>query len=246
MKASSPRSEIAPGVYRLGSRWANFYLVVEDGTGLLVDSGYPGYLSQLEATAQAMIGRLSGMGAVLVTHHHVDHAGTAEAVRSQVGAAVVVGVEDAPIVRGEHPSHPPSGFWRQAWRPSMIGYLLHSARAGGARYRPVATVTTVDSDGVLDLPGRPRVVPTPGHTAGHYSVLLEDRGVFFSGDAMVNFDYASGEHGLNLHRFNEDREGAMSALDRLIDLEAEMVLFGHGDPWTDGLGRAIDIVRERG
>jgi glyoxylase-like metal-dependent hydrolase (beta-lactamase superfamily II) len=128
----------------------------------------------------------------------------------------------------------------------MIGYLLHSARVGGARYRDVKSVTTLDGERSFDLPGRPRVIPTPGHTAGHCSVLLEERGVLFSGDAMVNFDYATGERGVKLHRFNEDRDGAMASLERLEGFEPEVVLFGHGDPWTQGLDRAIGIIRERG
>jgi glyoxylase-like metal-dependent hydrolase (beta-lactamase superfamily II) len=127
----------------------------------------------------------------------------------------------------------------------MIAYLLHSARAGGARFRPVAAVEILEEGGPLDLPGRPRIIPTPGHTAGHCAVWLEDRAVLLSGDAMVNFDYATGKRGLKLHRFNEDRERAKLSLDELDGLEAEVVLFGHGDPWRGGLGPALDIVRER-
>ena len=246
MRSAAARLEVARGVYRLGSRWANFHLVVEGGEGLLVDSGYPAYLGQLQEAAEDLGVGLGGIRAVIVTHHHVDHAGTAEAVRLQAGAAVFVGVEDAPIVQGEHPSRPPHGFWYQAWRPSMVGYLLHSARAGGARYRPVATVMMLDEDGPLDVPGRPRVIRTPGHTAGHCSVLLEGHGVLFSGDAMINFDYASGERGLSLHRFNENREQAIASLGRLDGLEAEVVVFGHGDPWRGSVARALEIVRAKG
>jgi glyoxylase-like metal-dependent hydrolase (beta-lactamase superfamily II) len=237
-------SEVVEGVYRLGTRWANFYLVVEGDEGILVDAGYPRYFTQLQETSQAIGVGLERIHAVIVTHHHVDHTGTAEAVRSRGGADVFVGAEDAPIVRGERPSHPPHGFWHEAWRPSMFAYLLHSARTGGARYRPVAALNTLDDDGPLDLPGRPRIIRTPGHTAGHSSVFLPERGVLFAGDAMVNFDYASGERGLKLHRFNEDRERAMTALGRLDGLAAEVVLFGHGDPWHDGLGRALEVARE--
>jgi glyoxylase-like metal-dependent hydrolase (beta-lactamase superfamily II) len=246
VRHSTQPPEVAPGVYRLGSRWVNFYLVVEGEDGLLMDSGYPGYFQQLQATVPTLGVGLGGIRAVIVTHHHVDHAGTAEAVRSRAGATVFVHADDAPRVRGERPSHPPHGFWREAWRPSMIGYLLHSARAGGARYRPVAAITTPDEDEEHDFPGRPRIIPTPGHTAGHCSVWLEERGVLFSGDAMVNFDYATGERGLRLHRFNEDREEAMASLGRLHGLDVETVLFGHGDPWSGSLARALETARGRG
>lgn len=127
----------------------------------------------------------------------------------------------------------------------MIGYLLHSALAGGAGYRPVAEFSALSADHSFDLPGRPRLVHTPGHTAGHYSLVLEERSVLFSGDAMVNFDYPSGARGLRLHRFNEDRERALSSLSQLESFDVQTVLFGHGHPHTDGSRSAVEIVRQR-
>lgn len=151
---------------------------------------------------------------------------------------------DAAAVGGEVRSRVPPGFYRQSWRPSMARYLAHTVMAGGARYRPVKTVEAWSKDRMLDLPGRPRLVQTPGHTAGHCSVVLEDRGVLIAGDAMVNFDYAGGRAGLNLHRFNEDRRQALQSLERLAPFDAETLLFGHGDPWTRGSRTALEVVRD--
>ena len=180
---------------------------------------------------------------VIVTHHHVDHAGTAETVRSRCGANVLVHADDAPMVGGERRSHVPPGVYRHSWRPSMARYLAHTVAAGGARYRPARPLDLVSDGAVLDLPGRPVVIHTPGHTRGHCSVFLEEHGVLFTGDAMVNFDYATGERGLKQHRFNDDRERAFASLARLDALDAGVLLFGHGDPWTQGLDRALEIVR---
>jgi glyoxylase-like metal-dependent hydrolase (beta-lactamase superfamily II) len=116
-------------------------------------------------------------------------------------------------------------------------------RAGGAGYHPVARLELLSEDRALQLPGRPGVMQTPGHTAGHCSVVLAEREVLFSGDAMVNFDYASGRRGPALHRFNEDRLAAQHSLARLESVEAEVILFGHGDPWTGGTQRAAEIAR---
>jgi glyoxylase-like metal-dependent hydrolase (beta-lactamase superfamily II) len=236
--------EVADRVFNVGTKWVNCHLVMDDGQAILVDAGYPRYEARLDACLDELGLTLDAIKAVFVTHHHVDHVGVAERVRSAAGATVYVGEGDAAIVQGKRPSHPPAGFWREWWRPSMLGYLTHSARNGGARYRPVANAIALGSDQDFDLPGRPRVVHTPGHTAGHYSVVLEDRSVLVSGDAMANFDYASGKRGLSLHRFNEDRERALRSLGRLDSVDVETVVFGHGDPYTHGSRRAVDAVRE--
>lgn len=73
--------EVADGVYRLGTRWVNFYLVTGSEGCLLVDAGYPRYWSQLTRQLDALGRTLADTTAVLVTHHHVDHAGTAEQLR---------------------------------------------------------------------------------------------------------------------------------------------------------------------
>src|SRR3954454_16941733 len=133
--------EVADGVFKLGTCWVNYYLVTEGDGAILVDAGYPGYAADLEAAFAALGRRLTDVEAVIVTHHHVDHAGTAEHLHAS-GATVYVARADAAIVRGERPSHPPSGFYGQAWRPSMMRSLTHTVRAGGARYQ--STQSTED------------------------------------------------------------------------------------------------------
>jgi glyoxylase-like metal-dependent hydrolase (beta-lactamase superfamily II) len=236
--------EVAEGVYRLGTMWINFYLVAEDEQFTLIDAGYPGYWKCLVDGVEALGARLGAIEAVIVTHHHADHVGVAERLRSTASASVFAGERDAWIVTGRYPSHPNPGFYRQcSWRPGGIRFLAHSAAAGGGRYRPVTRVETVAQEASLDLPGHPRVIPTPGHTAGHLSIALDDRGVLLTGDALANFDYVSGRRGIGLHRLNDDREMALASLGRLDGVHAQTVLVAHGDPWTEGLDRALEITR---
>src|SRR6266508_2199529 len=189
--------EVAEGVYRLGTRWINFYLVAEEDEFTMVDAGYPGYWKHLCAGIDGLDTSLNAIRAVVVTHHHADHAGTAERLRSTAGARVFVGEGDAWIVAGNYPSHASPGFYRQSsLRLSGIRFLAPSAAAGGAKYRPVATLEALKHDQTLDLPGRPRVIHTPGHTGGHYSVALDERGVLLAGDALASFDYVTGRRRL--------------------------------------------------
>ncbi len=158
---------------------------------------------------------------------------------------MLVGKGDADKITGATKSHPPSGFFKQSWRPMMLRYLLHTAMAGGASYSPVDRLEFVTGGQTFDLPGHPRVVPTEGHTKGHFSVHMPERGTLFTGDALVNFDYTTGQRGPKLHRFNEDRRSARAALDKLGSLEATTLLFGHGASWDSGVHVAIEQARER-
>lgn len=236
--------EVGPGIYMLGSAWVNFYLVREGSDAILVDAGYPRYSSQLTELLRSLGLSSKAISAVFVTHHHVDHVGIAEFARLR-GATVVAGQKDVDEIRGKEKSHPPSGFFSQSWRPKMVLYLLHTTLAGGASYSSVKEVEVTHSGQTFDLPGQPRVAATPGHTQGHFSVHMPEKGALFTGDALVNFDYATGERRPKLHRFNDDRATASTSLDVLASLDAELLLFGHGDPWTSGTGLAIDHARAR-
>ena len=250
MKSTSPQRppEVAEGVYRLGTRWIKFYLVAEGAEYTLVDAGYPGYWKYLASASDALGSSLGAIKAVIVTQHHADHVGTAERVRGSGRARVFAGEGDAWIVAGKYPSHASPGFYRRcSIRRSGLRFLAHSAVSGGARYRPVQSVESLhDAEARLDLPGHPLAIHTPGHAAGHYSVALPERGVLLSGDAVATLDYVAGKRRVGLHPLNDDREFALASLDRLEPIEAATVLPAHGDPWTEGLRRAIEITRENG
>jgi glyoxylase-like metal-dependent hydrolase (beta-lactamase superfamily II) len=236
--------EVAEGVYRLGTRWINFHLIRDGDEFTLVDAGYPGYWKYLEQALDALGTTVAAIRAVIVTHHHADHAGGAERVRALGGAQVLVGEGDAWIVEGKYPSHASPGFYKRSPRHrSGLAFLAHSALAGGAKYRPVEEVEHVLEDQMLDLPGSPQLIHTPGHTAGHYSVALPHRDVLLSGDAMASFDYVTGKRRLGLHPLNDDPETALASLDRLAGIDAEDVLFAHGEPWSGGLERALELAR---
>ena len=62
---------------------------------------------------------------------------------------------------------------------------------------------------------------------------------------MASLTCAPGESGLGQHRFNEDRERAFDSLARLDDLDADVVLFGRGVEWTQGVPLAPELGQGR-
>jgi glyoxylase-like metal-dependent hydrolase (beta-lactamase superfamily II) len=240
-------TEVAPGIHRLGNEIVNFYLV-EDGDGLtLVDAGLPGFRSQLEAFLRERRRVLADVDAVILTHAHTDHVGVAEVVR-QAGATVYVHSGDAAMARDGVEQKTEANLlrylrYRATWR--LLGVAV---RAGGVRRPKIAEVTTFADGDLLDVPGHPLVVHTPGHSNGHVAFHFADRGALLAGDALCTWNPLTGRSGPQLMpaAFTTSMAQATESLARIEGLQAGVVLPGHGDPWTEGTDALVARTRAAG
>jgi glyoxylase-like metal-dependent hydrolase (beta-lactamase superfamily II) len=231
---------VAADVYRLGRRRHNFYVVVEGGRVTVVDAGGSRELGLLLTGLGTLGLDLDAIEAVLLTHAHTDHIGFAAEVAA-AGIPVKVHEDEAAFAREPTAGTQVATGDLPMWRPPVILFLAEMVRAGAHRVRPVSGVETVRDADVLDLPGRLRVVATPGHTAGHAAYLLPDRRVLFSGDALVTLDLITGATGPRLlpGMFHRDALQARGSLSRLAALDARLLLPGHGAPWHGPIAEAV-------
>jgi glyoxylase-like metal-dependent hydrolase (beta-lactamase superfamily II) len=98
------------------------------------------------------------------------------------------------------------------------------------------------------VPGAPVAVATPGHTSGHTSFHLPDRGALLTGDALMT-GHALVRHGgpqLLPAFFNTDTGRARESLRRLRGLAADVVVPGHGPAWRGSPDLAVRQALERG
>jgi glyoxylase-like metal-dependent hydrolase (beta-lactamase superfamily II) len=230
-------------VHRRGTFYVNWYVVEDGGQLTLVDAGASGYWPQLDETLAELGRTREDIRALILTHGHVDHVGFAERLRVEAGTRVFVHGDDEEMVRtGKNQktegSLLPYLRYPFAWR--LIGHL--------ARYGPtikkVGEVTTFGDGEHLPVPGEPRVIHTPGHSRGHCAFQFED--ALFVGDALSTRNSLTGKLGPQLapKPFSVDTKQAMQSLDRLP--ESPRLLFGHGDPWTDGTAAALTHARQVG
>ena len=237
---------VADGVHRLGTRWVNWY-VVEDGADLtVVDAGLPQYWDQLPATLSDIGRRLADVQAVLLTHNHYDHLGCAERVRAESGGRAYIHPADAAVARGDERPKPPPGALGLMRHPGFLVFIAHCASQGGMGLTPITELSSLADGKLLDVPGRPRVVATPGHSPGHCSLLLEERGVLLAGDALATFDPTTRTRGPRLLSLNADREQALASLSQLERTAATTVLPGHGAPWRGDAAEAARRARDAG
>lgn len=98
---------------------------------------------------------------------------------------------------------------------------------------------------MLDVPGRPKVIATPGHTRGHSALLFEEHGALFVGDELCTWNPLTGVRKPQLmpRQFNESNPACRDSLAALEGLNAGVVLRGHGEPWTGGPAAAVASAR---
>jgi glyoxylase-like metal-dependent hydrolase (beta-lactamase superfamily II) len=91
-------------------------------------------------------------------------------------------------------------------------------------------------------------VHAPGHTNGSAAILLEDRGILFAGDVLCTHNAYTGRAGPQImpSGLNEDTPKALVSLANLAGIKADLLLPGHGEPWTEGVDEAIQQARTAG
>ena len=240
--------EVADGIHRLTQGVSNFYLVEDGGRLVVVDAGAAGDWDLLVSALSFMGRTLVDLEAVLVTHAHSDHTGFAEQARSTAGSRVWIHQADADLVKGAKPPKNEAGMGRylrytEAWKTLFV-----LVRHRGARVVPVVEASTFADGEIVDVPGRPRAVHVPGHTPGMCAVYFESRRALMTGDALVLRNPLTGRRGPQVAPagLNRDSQQALRSLDALAGLTADVLLPGHGDPWTDGAAEAVRLARAAG
>jgi glyoxylase-like metal-dependent hydrolase (beta-lactamase superfamily II) len=238
--------EIAPGIRRLGKGLVNVYLLEEAGEITIIDAGAPGYWKGVHAELAAMGRAPDDVRALLLTHAHSDHIGFAERIRRERSVSVRVHPDDAPLARGEvKASRDPNGSGSRGWSLRAIaGFAAFALSHGMVRVTPIAEVGMFLDGQELDVPGAPRVVHVPGHTAGSVAFHAPAHDAVFVGDAFVTRNVITGRRGPHFSTmFNADHRQAVASLARLDGLVVQHVLPGHGDAWSGGLEAALRAVR---
>ena len=241
-------TEVAEGVHRLTNGVANFYLIQESGKLTLVDAGAPKDWALFTRAARTL-GKAGGdLDAVLLTHAHTDHTGFAEQARTTTGTRVWIHERDVQAARtgkvGPRDGKQSAYLLRGAfWRTALV-----LGMRGGTKIIPIREVSGFSDGEVLDVPGSPRVVHAPGHTGGSAAILLEDRGVLFTGDVLCTHNAYTGRVGPQImpSGLNADTPQALASLANLTGIKADVLLPGHGESWTGGVEEAIRQARAAG
>ncbi|HSI27563.1 MAG TPA: MBL fold metallo-hydrolase [Aeromicrobium sp.] len=233
-------TEVNETVVAVQGRDVNWTILRDGSEFTLVDAGYPGYTAAVSDSLRHLGLDLSGLQAIVVTHAHVDHIGGVPALRRERPVPVYVGRLEVPMAVGERMEQAtPLDIARNLWRPRYVPWSTRITLAGGASHARVPDAIGVEHGQVLQVPGMPTVVLTPGHTSGHICLQVGD--AVLTGDALITGHAVTSRRGPQLIPpvFHHDPDGARLALARIGDLNAGAIVPGHGPVWHGTPAEAV-------
>jgi glyoxylase-like metal-dependent hydrolase (beta-lactamase superfamily II) len=239
--------QIAPEVVRIPVKIGNCYLVGNHEEWVLIDAGTEGNADRIRHIAAQEFGSNNGPKAIVLTHGHFDHAGSAGDLSDHWGVPIYAHRLEIPYLTGKSKYPPPDptvgGFMAQ-----MIRFFPNKAYDYGNRVQEFPR-----SIETLGLHGW-RLVETPGHSPGHVSFFRESDAVLLAGDAFATVDQTSAYKILTMKAevslpptyYTCDWDAAHRSVELLADFEPQIIGAGHGEPMTgsDALEGLRQLARD--
>lgn len=184
---------------------------------------------------------------VIITHSHSDHAGLAAWFRENK-AEVFIHPLEAEKLSGLDFWPARREYLRQLGVPDELLEAAHylSRRAAVYRggcltdFRPLQEGDTLEFNG-FSL----SVLAVPGHCGGHLAFYQEESGVLLCGDTLlkkISPNPLAEVHPARLGERSGSLRQFLSTMDRLKELEPELVLPGHGEALQEAGQRIAEIT----
>ncbi len=213
----------------------NVFLIKDGGEAALIDAGFnddDSYNKRIAMLAEAGSPKLKY---IFITHHHYDHTAGAHRLREATGAQIVMHRDEEPLLLALD----------SETGDMEIPAEAKEAREQAKKWRAEAAMAVPDirvSDGdVLQVGAlHVRCVHTPGHTAGHLCMLLEEENVLFAGDNVLGVGTAAispPPHG--------DMAEYIRSLKKMQSLDAALLCPGHGPAVKEPNRKIQELIDHR-
>jgi len=252
----APGAEVLPGVYLLrlpltGSplRHTNGYLIRADDGWTLVDCGWdmPDVLEALRSQISEIGARLEDIRTLVITHFHTDHYGMAGTLIGLTQARMLmhrldwIHIEQEMLDFGGMLDRINSWIRLNGAPDEMLANEMRRSEDNFRRYTIVKPDLEVEDNHEIVVGDRKlTVIWTPGHTNGHICLHDAERSALMTGDHVLdpispNVSLAREYQGNPLGQY-------LQSLRKVAELNADLVLPAHGDPFRDISRRVRELL----
>jgi glyoxylase-like metal-dependent hydrolase (beta-lactamase superfamily II) len=232
--------EIATGVYCLsigiGIKQSNIYFVQSGSSWVLIDAAWRNSSQLIKTTSESLFGMDTRPVAILLTHIHPDHSGSAPELAEIWKVPVYMHPDEMPLASRKLIPE----YFNPLDRWLIVPLLKLMPRR--ARESKLSEASLEDAACAIDpsagIPGLPdwQCIPTPGHTPGHMAFFRKSDGVLIAGDAILTVNLNSlWDLLLNRHRVSGPMyiltwnwQLAKESVAVLAALEPRVLACGHG------------------
>lgn len=202
--------------YKLGS--VNCYLVKNDSTYILIDTGSSNQRSEIEKELENAKCRPGDLKLIVLTHGDFDHIGNAAYLREKFDCPIAMHSDD--LEMAEY-----GNMFANRKQPNILVRTLISMLSRfdkKDRFKP--DVFIEDGYDFSSFSFSAKAVSIPGHSMGSIG-LLTANGDLFCGDLFENLKKPS------LNGIMDDKVAAKASVEKLKEYKVTTVYPGHGKPF---------------
>jgi len=202
---------------------SNAYVVANGRKAILIDCGMKKKEKKILAALAQMQLVPQDIQLIILTHTHYDHAGSLKALQQITGAKVLVHKAEAACLEEGHCAFPKGTMWF----PKIMSAIGNALNKWVGRYASVAPDIAISKRFDLKPFGIDGyVLPTPGHTAGSLSVVIEKNHAVV-GDTLFNIF----KHSV-YPPYANDQKALLRSWKELLGIGCQIFYPGHGKPFT--------------
>lgn len=219
------------------------YPVIIEGEGemILVDCGYPNFLSVIEEEAIIRGIDIKKLSNIIITHHDFDHMGSLAAFkRKYPSIKVLASIDDEKYINGSKKS------LRLQQAESIYDFLSEEEKEGAKTFHSIlesvepcdVDICVKDKD-FFDCCGGIEIVTTPGHMPGHISIYIKTSKTLIAGDALV---IENNKLAIANPQYTLDMVAAKKSIIKLMNYEIDRIICYHGGVYKNDIKKSLSSI----
>jgi len=213
----------------------------DDNDVILIDCGYPNFLTLIEESAIKNEIDLSKLTKLIITHHDFDHMGSAaDFKRKYPNVKILSSIIDEKYISGKEKS------LRLQQAESVYDELPEEQKEGAMNFQKMLeSIENIEVDILLkdgdkfDWCGGMEIIETPGHMPGHISIYAKESKTLISGDALV---LENDKLAIANPNYTLDMSEAKESIYKLLNYDIDKIVCYHGGIYTDEIKSSLKSI----